>query len=411
MSASTMDGPVPPPPPSSPLRRPRARAAGALAVAVATLSAPFAVAAAQEPAAAPARPDQVFRTNPRTGVVVTLAGTVTENSLENVRMERDGSENSYDAGEIVRIVWGAVPPSYRDGTTYSERGDFENAVASFRVAAGDASAREVVRASARLQAAEALLAWGTLDPNRFAEAATEAERFLSDFPSNRRVPHALWTKARATLLAGDTAAAAAQFRALYEEGANDPPTPGYQRADCLEAGLAAAGAFLRSGETAPARELYIALEVAFGEAANSVQDATSPLRARLLAGAGEASVGEGYCLLAGGQADRALKFFEERARDTDAPSAARFSASLGLAEAYLATGDLRRAQIEFARVSALDHTDRDRVARAMVGLADTSIRLADADAVANARRWLTKVAEDYGDTPAASRAAELLTNL
>jgi len=358
-----------------------------------------------------AKPDQVFRVHPRTGKVAALTGTITENSLETVRLDRGGKESSYAASEILRIVWGDVPPPYRDGSTYAERGDHENAVARFRVAAGDASAREVVRADARLRAARELLAWGARDAHRFTECAAEAARFLTDFPNNREVPQARWLKGRATRLAGDPASAAADFRALYEEGANDPPTAGYPRALCLDAGLAAARAFLATGDTGSARALFTALEGSYQQAASALEDTASADRVHLLSGAGEASIGEGYCLLAGGQTSQAVRYFEGKLGRADLPASARFSASLGLAESYLASGELRKAQIEFAKVSSLDFTDRDRNARALVGMSDAALKINDSRAKADAKLWLTKVGEVFGDTPSAAKAATLLAKL
>jgi len=357
------------------------------------------------------KPDQVFRVHPRTGKVSALTGTITENSLETVRLDRSGKESTYASSEIVRIVWGAVPPAFRDGITYAERGDHENAVARFRVAAGDSSSREVVRADARLRAAGALLAWGAKDANRFTECSAEAARFLSDYPNNRDVPQARWLKGRATRLAGDAAGAAADFRALYEEGANDPPTAGYPRALCLDAGLAAARAFLATGDTASARELFTALEGSFQQAASALEDTASAERVHLLAGAGEASVGEGFCLLAGGQASQAVRYFEGKLGRADQTASARFSASLGLAESHLAGGNLRQAQVEFAKVSSLDYTDRDRVARALVGMAEAAIKINDSSAKADAKLWLTKVGDVFGGTPSAAKAATILAKL
>lgn len=358
-----------------------------------------------------AKPDQIFRVHPRTGKVSALIGTITENSLETVRLDRGGKEDTYSSSEIVRIVWGAVPPAHRDGSTYAERGDHENAVARFRVAAGDASTRDVVRADARLRAALELLAWGSKDPNRFAECAAEAARFLTDFPSNREVPQARWLKGRATRLAGDSAGAAAEFRALYEEGAHDPPTAGYARTLCLDAGLAAARAFLATGDTGSARELFTALEGAYQQAASALEPTASIERSHLLAGAADASVGEGHCLVAGGQASQAVRYFEGKLSRADLPASARFSASLGLAESYLAGGELRKAQVEFAKVSSLDHQSRDRIARALVGMSDAALKINDSSAKADAKMWLTKVGEVFGDTPSAAKAATLLAKL
>ena len=355
------------------------------------------------------RPDQIFRT--RRGDVVKVTGVVTENSLETVRVDRgDDEPDDYDSDEVVRIVWGQVPPSYQDGQTYLSRGDHENAVARFRIAATDASAREVVKADARLHATEALIAWGGSDANRYGEAVSEVERFLTDHPSNRGVPRAQALKGRAQWLSGNAVGAAATFKALYEQGASDPPAPGYDRVLCLEAGLSAAQAFLAAKAGDAAEELFNALEGAFREVAQATEDDPDRLK-RLIAGQGEASVGEGWVALANGDADKAVRFFERNMNRSELGAAGRFSAMLGLAEAHLAAGELRKAQLGFARASALDFTSRDRTARAMVGLADCTLQLGDADAKVTARALLESATSQYSNTPAAARAAVLLKAL
>lgn len=395
---------APPMVPSVPPHSRRRLAAGAgLLFALATAPLSFGSAFLQD-----VRPDQIFRT--RRGDVVKVTGIVTENSLETVRVERDGKDNTYGADEVVRIVWGQVPPSYQDGQTYLSRGDHENAVARFRIAAGDDSARAVVQADARLRAAEALIAWGGTDANRYGEAVSEVERFLTDHPSNREVPRAQALKGRAQWLSGNAAGAAATFKALYQQGASDPPAPGYDRVLCLEAGLSAAKASLAAKDGGGAEELFGVLEGAFREVAQATEDNPERL-ARLIAGQGEAAVGEGWVALANGDAAQAVRFFERNVDRSELGSAGRSSARLGLAEAHLAAGDLRKAQFEFARASALDFSSRDRTAQAMVGLADSTLQLGDADAKATARALLESTTTQYSDTPAAARAAVLLKAL
>lgn len=355
-----------------------------------------------------AKPDQVFRD--RKGKITKVVGTVTENTLDTVRLDREGKEATYDGSEVVRIVWGAVPPAYQDGSTYTGRGDFENAVARFRVAAEDASAREVVQASARLQAAEALLSWGSSDPSRYDEAASEAARFLADHASNREVPRARWIQARATWLSGEPLAAAGFFQALYDEGAGDPPTAGYDRLACLEAGMAAAQCYLAATDGDKAQELFDALEPAFRDLAGEAEDGTDA-RARLLAGQGAAAVGEGWCSLAKGDADAARRFFEGRVDRAELGAAGRGSARLGLAEALFQKGDIREAQVQFARASALETQSRDRTAQAMVGLASCTLQLGDSESRVRARTLLESTLSAYGDTPAAAKATEMLGRL
>ena len=354
------------------------------------------------------RPDQVFRR--RRGDVVKVIGTVLESSLETVRLDRDGKEVSYPASEVVRIVWGSVPDSYHEARTFLSRGDYENAVARFRSAASDSSARDVVRADARLQAAETLLAWAASDPSRYNEAAAEADRFLTDYPQDRNLPRAQWLRGRALLLSGDAAAAAQTFRSLYEQGTGDPPTPGYDRLLSLEAGLACARASLAAGQVDAARELYGVLEGAFRELAQASEDDPVAL-AKLLEGQGEAAVGEGWCLLTEGKFDQARRAFERNVDRAELGAGGRFSARLGLAEALFSKGELRPAQFAFAQVSALDYTSRDRVGEALVGLARTTLELADPEAKASARRWLELARDSFGDTPAAAKAIEMLAGL
>ena len=121
-----------------------------------------------------------------------------------------------------------------------------------------------------------------------------------------------------------------------------------------------------------------------------------------------ARLGEGFCLLAKGSTSQARTFFQGQLTNASKSSSQRFGARLGLAQALFADGRFREAQIEFAQVSAIDHTDRDRVARALVGLAECSQQLSDSTGRQQAKSWLQTVKDQYGDTPSALRAQELL---
>ncbi len=205
----------------------------------------LASAALLAPATAQGRPDTVYRLNERTGKVLAITGTVLENSLTKVRIDRSGKESSYDASEVVQIDWGSVPPAYRDGMTYRRKGEFAEAVDAFRVAATDASTREVVQADARLKAAETLLQLGASDAGQYQEAAAEAEKLVSDFGESSLVPRARYVIGRALRLSGQDAAAAEALEALYGEGSTDPAPP------ATAAGPAWRPASRRLGATSP----------------------------------------------------------------------------------------------------------------------------------------------------------------
>jgi len=401
MFASPMEGPLPAARVRRGPRRPRLALALVFGLGLVSFS------HAQESG----RPDQVLRIKPSTGKVSVVSGRVLSNTLTAVEIEHGDKTEKVESDQVTEITWGTFPPSFQDGATYAARGDWENSVAKYRVAATDASARLVVQAAARLEAAEALLRWGASDPNQFVECIAECDVFLSTYPDNRDLPRARWLKARASLLAGDAAGAAAQFRALYEEAAKEPPTTGYDREICLNAGLDAAWAYLLAGETGPAREIFVGVVGPFATMIERLDGGSGTERARLEGAKGVAAVGEGFCQLAGGQAAKAIATFQTFLGEEGLPGAARGAATLGMAEAHLAQGELREAQLWFARVSAVEYADRDRLARALVGLADTTLKLNDGDASSLARRYLEQVMDSYGDTPSARAAAEMQKSL
>lgn len=355
------------------------------------------------------RPDQIFRKNPRNGRVTIVAGQIIENTLDAVKLQVGNKEENVPAVQVLRIEWGETPTSYKDGLIHMDRGDYENALAQFRIAATDAATRPVVQADARLRAVHALIAWGGTNAERFAEAVEEADRFLNDYADDRALPDATKTKARALHLAGKPAEAGAIYEALYQQGVAE--AKGYDAVLCLDAALAGAEAYLAASDTLKARELFKAAETGFSDLHGASADATLAERTYLLNQRGAASAGEGFCLLVGKDTSGAKSFFEGALRQNDAPSAEIHSARLGLAQIHLAAGESKEAMLLFAQVSALDSTSRDRVAAALLGLAASSQASGASNGLKVARTSLTRIQEGYGDTPSAAEAKTRLSKL
>jgi TolA-binding protein len=363
------------------------------------------------------RLDQVFVRDSK-GSLRQLTGTVAESGLEKLVLDRDGKEASFDNDRVERIIWGQVSASFREAQTYFDRGDFENAAAKFNLAA-DEDERSVIQAVARLSSGEALMALGKSDPTKFDAALSEFDSYISSYSSSRDLPRARAMQARATLLrggAGDAKRAGELYRSLFEEGNTDTPTVGYDSYECLLAGLESARALITAGETLPARETLGALtSAARAMLASAPED--SPERVKLEALVAEAQLGEGFVLLASGQARQAETFFQAQLQNAkDGPAAQRFGALLGLGEAALAQGaedskKLREASLHLAGVAGLDFTNRDRTARALLLLAETLPKLGDSDGTAQARLRLQTLIQQYGDTPSAAAARALLESL
>jgi TolA-binding protein len=353
-----------------------------------------------------AKSDTVLWRNAR-GQVNTIVGKVRDNSLTQVVVDSGGSERKIDALAVQRIDFGDVPAAFADAQLYLERGEAANAAAKFALAAGDAAARPVVRARARLAAAEAWLRAGGADEAALGNARKECEQFLSEFASNRDAPGARLLLARAQLLLGDGTAAADTAAKLYREVVGTAATPGYPPLVSFQAGLIAGEAYLAVKDAAKAREIYLGLDGAIGSALANLPD-SDPLRVAYGAIQSEARLGEGFCLLATGSLSQARTFFQGQIGGADGNPVRRFGAQLGLGETLLAEGDARAAQLELAQVSAIDHTNPDRAARALVGLAECALKLGSK---ADAKTWLEDVRARHATSPAARKAMELLKSL
>ncbi len=360
------------------------------------------------PAVAQGRPDQVFYDGGRQD-----SGVVTENGLSNVLLDRSGKEKRIASANVVRIIWGQVSNAYREGGTYFERGDYENAAAKFGLAASD-DARNVIRAVARMKTGESLLMLGAGDASQYEAALEQFATYVKDYPNSRDLPNVYALQARTTLLRGkegDSATAGAIYRKIFESGTGATPADGYNRLFSMKAGLGAIRALTSAGDTLGAREISGILTGEITHMRTTLEADSSDI-AVLDGLASEAQLSEGFVLLAGDQASKAETFFmTQLAGSQGKASALRYGSMFGLGLAQVAQNKHREASVNFATVAATDFTDRDRSALALLHLAETMIKLGDNGATADARVRLRTVAEAFGDTPSAAAARKLLEEL
>ena len=353
------------------------------------------------------RPDQVFVLD-RTGEYKTVACEVQTDGLDEVAVKLRGSNKTYAAAKVNRIVYGTVPASYRDAQSYLLRGDLDNALRQWRLAADDAEARQPVRASARFEAALVLMKSGAKDTaaNSFDAAISEFDRFLADFPTSRLVPRARGLSARAKLIAGQAQASGELGAAVFDElDASDKNA--YTAELCLKTGLDAARAFLAAGDSASAEALYHKIQT---KLTSILAEAPPESREMLERYSQRVVLGEGWRMLAENKAGQAATYFQGKLR-TGLPDGLIDNARLGYAEGLFGQKKYREAQLEFAAVSSLAATSRDDVAQALVGLARCAQNLPDSDSAERTKSWLESCLTQYGDTPAARMARELAANL
>lgn len=374
----------------------------ALAGSVALVTSPTAMAAAVVTPQA-SKTDRIFSKNKKTAKVEAATGVVTEAGLGGIKFtERGDKAVKVDADRMVQIQWGDVPNSFTDGETYAKRGEWESAVSNFQTAAGDSDARDVVKAAARVRSIESMMKWGATDPARFTDAIAESDRFMSDHSENWQVPAVRALKARASWLSGDAAGARDGYKALFDAGKSG--TEGYTALATAEAALEGARAALSSTETSTARELFDSSASAFG----AIDSNDPAVMARAKAGAEVARMAAAESQLAKGDFAGAARAFES-AMESAETSAGKGAAKLGLGRALVGKGDTVEAQVHLGWVAGLDHTSADRRAAALVALGEALMGSSDGAGVAKAA--LQRVKAEYGATPSAAKATELLSGL
>lgn len=354
------------------------------------------------------RPDLVIIAGRRGEVPI--AGTLIEAGLDRVVIEVDGDEKSYDHSKVLRVQLNRLPVLFEDGRKHSKAGRHADAIAAFTQVA-DSGERAPVRAAALLEAIDAEVAQSGSDPAALGRARSLADRFVSEHGAHRDLPRARRWQARIAHLAGDHEQAIAGYASLLGELSGAEAAVGYDPILCLEAGLAGAHAALDAGDNDRARDLFAALEQA-STAVASARDADDPVAVAAEALRERAQLGEGWILLAGGKGTQAQSFFQSRVDGNQLSTAeARFEARIGLARSFEKAGNLRSAQVEYARVSATAYGARDLIARALLGLAATTLELGDTEARSKARTWLGELLDRFPDTPSARPGRELLATL
>ena len=355
------------------------------------------------------RPDQV--TYLSKNEPTQLSGTLVTATLDEVVLDVSGSERKFPSERVLKVTLGRVPAAFREATLLESSNDFENAAALFGNVASDSEESEVVRGYARLREAQALFSVGAGDPGAFQRAHDAAARLTQDLPTHRAVPEARMLAGRALYLAGNASGAADALDALYQEAAAGDPPAGYALDLVFGAGIEAARARIAAGDSAAGKQQLEAIEREIPKRV-AVLEEDDPQSQRLGRLAELAQLGEGWALLADDKGTPARSFFQSLL-DGAGPDQAflRAGARLGLADALAAGGQHRRAQLEYARVTATAPDDDELVAQATLGLARAGVALGDPRAEETARGLAQSILTEFGRTTALVGARQLLDEL
>jgi hypothetical protein len=359
-----------------------------------------------------ARTDQLFLLDAKgTGAVSTLRGKVIKATLAEVVIDVDGKERAIPSDRVVRFVLADLPVAFEQGKQLLANGDFENAANSFKLAAADSAASPVAKVLAGAQALEAQILQAAKTGGDFAAVASDAARFISANADSLQLPAMRLLEARALWLNGEAGEAAKRLAAVFAEAKSASASPGYDLVECYRAGWNGLLAYVDAGDLAGARQMAKGLDSGLPSALAELA-AEDPRRARLEGLAQLVSLGEGFVLLAEKKASLAKTFFKGAVEGAGpADLVLRTAGLVGLGQSQQAAGEVREARLSFARAFATGADLPEFLALALLGQAECTLKMAGTGAKEQARRWLTSLASQYGDCPAARRGAELAKGL
>ncbi|RMH04603.1 MAG: hypothetical protein D6702_02815 [Planctomycetota bacterium] len=324
------------------------------------------------------------------------AGRVSSATLDEITLEDDGEARSIPAAEVVDLRFGALPASLTRAEEMVRALDYANAVNLLDAATAEP---DPTGAIAGLRKAEALLAWSAVDPSQAGEAVAAFQGWLAEHADHFFVPRARIGLARAMARSGQVDQAAQELEQVaslaFEKSL--PKTVEYR------ARLARCRVYLEGGQAGIAvSRLQDLVPRIQGDRSSSdlptgVRRALGPL------------LTEGRILLGDAiEADQGISaaesYWQGLLRSADLDGDVRAAATLGLAKAARAGGQLRRAQLLAARVVATMPAGREVSARALYLLGELTAELGDD--IAASRPYFRRVADLYPETVWAVRARE-----
>ncbi|MEQ8765848.1 MAG: tetratricopeptide repeat protein [Planctomycetota bacterium] len=289
-----------------------------------------------------------------------LAEVVSEN-YEKV-VYKDGAEQAeIPTDQVKDIIYSNTPDSYYTAEDLRDRGQYENAIKSFKLAQNDGNTGEWVKEYTRFQIAECYRRWGG---SHFDDAISAYEGMISQHPESRFLAPALFGLGMSQMSAGLTSAAIDTFSKLESE-ASSKRLGEYWIA---KARFEKAWGQLAAKQFGPARNTFASA----GSLADSVLSRNEDLPQDKKRELEELQVGaklaEGDSYLEEGKVDQAESFFSNLSRSASASPALQAGALNGLGECLFKKKQFEQARYEFTRANVLFRGSAEQIARSLFWL-------------------------------------------
>jgi hypothetical protein len=285
---------------------------------------------------------------------------------EVVYVNSSGDEVTRPSREILSLVPGPMPAELAAAEAFAANLDFQNAANAFDAASGSLEPAWLA-AYAGLRHAEVLLAWSAIDPSQASAAASAFKAWSTANADSYWLPRASYGQAKAQALSGDVQSATT----LMQELADRAFEKNLGRQVEFMAALTRSEAFLLGGQAEVAEARLRDLEDKLGEAKRD-QDIPRGTRAAIALMQVDAQLLLGRAIEEKDGITAAASYWEGLAEARDTPPDVRAAARIGLALAAKEQGDLRTAQLQLARVVALQQAKAEVMAHALYEMAEVT---------------------------------------
>lgn len=302
-----------------------------------------------------------------------LSGTVLSESFDTVVYEnKRGDEKRLDARQVARLEYDDAPAGLKRASQFLAQDDFQNAVQAYQACEAEGD-RDWVAERAMLGKCRALLRWSEVDQGRTGEASAAWREFLASYPESRFLVEAKTGLGLALGLAGDVDEAASTFEQLTAFAFDKNLGQEVENEARLQRGLV----FLRGGQSQVAETRLRSLVISVQDLISSAGDLTPHAREQLASTLARARIGLGEAISHKDGPQAARTYWDGLLRDRSLAPQTRSAASIGLAEAALAAGEARQAQLALAKVVATYPGSDTTLAKALYLLAESTAKLGD----------------------------------
>jgi TolA-binding protein len=314
-------------------------------------------------------------------------------SFQEVRYKNGNIESKIATDKVKDIQYYDAPESFKNGLSFSDKREYENATNSLKLAMEEKGVRSWIKTYCLFEMAKIYQQWGMIVPEKNQEAIKTYQELLQQDPESRFTAISMFNLAQCIAGSGDLNGAVKAFDRLAKEAYEKKLGVIWEARAKLEKAVARMnGGKLDDAERDFRSALTFTTEQAESGAEPSVVQELQKM-------AGLAMLNQGTVMIKKKNLNGARDFFEKIIKDETATRSIKAGAECGLGECLLSEKKLKEAQIQFAK-TRVQYFDLEEAAHATYQLGLLCLELKDKEPnyKKRAREYFMQVTALYPDT-------------